>query len=31
LEVLWPQGLAMLGLGLAILTLARIRFRQRVG
>lgn len=31
LEVLWPQGLAMLGLGLAILTLARIRFRQRLG
>jgi len=31
LEVLWPQGLAMLGLGLAILTLARIRFRQRIG
>jgi ABC-2 type transport system permease protein len=31
LEVLWPQGLAMLGLGLAILTLARIRFRRRLG
>ena len=31
LEVLWPQGLAMLGLGTAILTLARIRFRQRIG
>jgi len=31
LEVLWPQGLAMLGLGIAILTLARIRFRQRIG
>ena len=31
LDVLWPQGLAMLGLGLLILTLARLRFRQRVG
>ncbi len=31
LEVLWPQGLAMLGLGTAILTLARIRFRRRLG
>jgi ABC-2 type transport system permease protein len=31
LEVLWPQGLAMLGLGVAILTVARIRFRRRLG
>ncbi len=31
LEVLWPQGLALLGLGLAILTLARLRFRQQLG
>ncbi|PWB68997.1 MAG: ABC transporter permease [Holophagae bacterium] len=31
LDVLWPQGLAMLALGIAILTLARIRFRQRIG
>jgi len=31
LEVLWPQGLAMLGLGVGILTLARIRFRRRLG
>jgi ABC-2 type transport system permease protein len=31
LEVLWPQGLAMLGIGLAILALARLRFRQRLG
>ncbi len=31
LEVLWPQGLAMLGLGLAILAVARLRFRQRLG
>jgi len=31
LEVLWPQGLAMLGLGIAILTVARIRFRRRLG
>jgi ABC-2 type transport system permease protein len=31
LDVLWPQGLAMLGLGAAILTLARLRFRSQVG
>jgi ABC-2 type transport system permease protein len=31
LEVLWPQGLAMLGIGTFILALARLRFRQRVG
>jgi ABC-2 type transport system permease protein len=31
LDVLWPQGLAMLGLGVAILVLARARFRQRLG
>jgi len=31
LETLWPQGLALLGLGVVILTLARIRFRQRLG
>jgi ABC-2 type transport system permease protein len=30
-EVLWPQGLALLGIGLAILTVARLRFRQRLG
>jgi len=30
-ETLWPQGLAMLGLGALILTLARVRFRQRLG
>lgn len=30
LEVLWPQGLAMLGLGLTILSLARLRFRRRL-
>lgn len=31
LEVLWPQGLAMLAIGLAILALARFRFRQQLG
>jgi len=31
LEVLWPQGLAMLGLGIAILLLARLRFHRRLG
>ena len=31
LEVLWPQGLAMLSIGVVILTLARLRFRQHVG
>lgn len=31
LEVLWPQGLALLTLGVVILTLARLRFRQHVG
>jgi len=30
LDVLWPQGLAMLGLGLMILSLARLRFRRRL-
>ncbi len=30
-EVLWPQALALVGLGTAILTLARLRFRQRLG
>ena len=29
--VLWPQALALLGLGTAILTLARLRFRRRLG
>ncbi|MCU0611022.1 MAG: ABC transporter permease [Candidatus Eisenbacteria bacterium] len=31
LSVLWPEALALLGLGLAILTLARLRFRKRLG
>jgi ABC-2 type transport system permease protein len=31
LETLWPQGLALLGLGVVILSFARIRFRQRLG
>jgi len=31
LDVLWPHGLAMLGLGLAILALARLRFRRQLG
>jgi ABC-2 type transport system permease protein len=31
LETLWPQGLALLGIGVTILTLARVRFRQRLG
>jgi ABC-2 type transport system permease protein len=30
LEVLWPQGLAMLGLGMAIVGLARLRFRRQL-
>jgi ABC-2 type transport system permease protein len=30
LETLWPQGLAMLAIGTVILTLARLRFRQRM-
>lgn len=30
-EILWPQGLAMLGLGLLILSIARIRFRRQIG
>jgi ABC-2 type transport system permease protein len=30
-DVLWPQGLAMLALGVIILALARLRFRQHVG
>jgi len=29
--VLWPQALALLGLGVVILTLARLRFRRRLG
>jgi ABC-2 type transport system permease protein len=31
LEVLWPHGVALLGIGFVILTLARLRFRQRLG
>jgi ABC-2 type transport system permease protein len=31
LDVLWPQGLAMLAIGTAILVLARLRFRQQLG
>jgi ABC-2 type transport system permease protein len=31
LEVLWPQGLTMSGIGLTILLLARLRFRRRLG
>jgi ABC-2 type transport system permease protein len=31
LAVLWPQVLALLGLGIAILGLARLRFRRRLG
>jgi len=31
LETLWPQGLAMLALGITIIALARLRFRQRLG
>jgi ABC-2 type transport system permease protein len=31
LEVLWPQGLALLGLGLLILAVARLRFRRQLG
>jgi ABC-2 type transport system permease protein len=31
LEVLWPQGLALLGLATVILSLARLRYRRRVG
>ncbi len=31
LETLWPQGLALLGLGVVILSFARVRFRQRLG
>jgi ABC-2 type transport system permease protein len=30
LDVLWPQALALLGLGAAILALARLRFRRRL-
>ncbi|MEW6336868.1 MAG: ABC transporter permease [Acidobacteriota bacterium] len=30
LEVLWPQALALFGLGAVILTLARLRFRRRL-
>lgn len=30
LGVLWPQALALLGLGVAILALARLRFRRRL-
>jgi len=31
LEVLWPQGLAMLGLATVIITVARLRYRVRLG
>jgi len=31
ISVLWPEALALLGLGLAILTLARLRFRRQLG
>jgi len=31
LDVLWPQGLAMLTIGVIILTMARLRFRQHIG
>jgi ABC-2 type transport system permease protein len=31
LEVLWPEGLAMLGLAILILTFARLRYRVRLG
>jgi ABC-2 type transport system permease protein len=31
LEVLWPQGLAMLGLAVVILAFARLRYRVRLG
>lgn len=30
LEVLWPQGLAMVLIGIAVLTLARLRFRRQL-
>ncbi|HXY38039.1 MAG TPA: ABC transporter permease [Vicinamibacteria bacterium] len=30
LEVLWPQALALLGIGLAIMTVASLRFRKRL-
>ena len=30
-SVLWPQALALLGLGVAIVALARLRFRRRLG
>ena len=30
LDILWPQGLALLAMGLAILALARVRFRRRL-
>ncbi len=29
--VLWPQGLVLLAMGVAILGLARLRFRRRLG
>jgi ABC-2 type transport system permease protein len=31
ISVLWPEALALLALGLAILTLARLRFRRQLG
>jgi len=31
LDVLWPEGLALLAIGTTILLLSRIRFRQRLG
>jgi ABC-2 type transport system permease protein len=30
LDVLWPQALALLGMGLAIMTVASLRFRKRL-
>ena len=31
LDVLWPQAAALVGMGVAILALARLRFRRRLG
>jgi ABC-2 type transport system permease protein len=31
LEVLWPQAVALLGFGLAVLTLSALRFQKRLG
>ena len=30
LDVLWPEALTLLGMGLAILTVASLRFRKRL-